>query len=152
MSGTASASAPDTTAREGAGGKVSVYMFSGTSDKFLTLGCITESAAALGMEVHVFVTGFSILAFTKEHHDLPFPADYAHLAKWVTEGMAAANVAPWEEMVHKARELGAKFHGCSMMSAILGLNREDLRDDLIDDVIGLATFLRLAEHGETYYV
>ncbi|HYA53929.1 MAG TPA: DsrE/DsrF/DrsH-like family protein, partial [Streptosporangiaceae bacterium] len=62
------------------GNKLSIMMFSGTADKFIPLGVLTQAAAAMGMEVNVFVTGFALHGFTKEHHDLPFPTEFAAMA------------------------------------------------------------------------
>lgn len=134
-----------------AGDKVSIVMFSGTADKFIPLGVLCQAGAAMGMEVDVFVTGFALLAFTKERHELPFPAEFAAMAPALAEGMAKANVAPWEDMVRQAKELGAHVHACSMMCEVMGLKLEDF-DDLVDDLVGAATFLQHAEGGETFFL
>jgi peroxiredoxin family protein len=126
-----------------AGNKVSIIMFSGTADKFIPLGVLAQAGAAMGMEVGVFVTGFALHAFTKERHELPFPAEFAPLAPVVAQGMDAAHVAPWE--------LGAKVHACSMMSEVMGLGAEDF-NELVDDVVGAATFLQAAVGGETFFI
>ncbi len=133
------------------GNKVSIVMFSGTADKFIPLGVIAQAGAALGMEVHVFVTGFALLAFTREPHELPFPAEFAAMAPAVAQGMEAAHVSSWDAMLRQAKELGAKVHACSMMSEVMGLEADDF-GDLVDDVVGAATFLHDAEGGETYFI
>jgi peroxiredoxin family protein len=134
-----------------AGNKVSIIMFSGTADKFIPLGVLAQAGAAMGMEVGVFVTGFALHAFTKERHELPFPAEFAPLAPVVAQGMDAAHVAPWEAMLRQAKELGAKVHACSMMSEVMGLGAEDF-NELVDDVVGAATFLQAAVGGETFFI
>jgi peroxiredoxin family protein len=132
-------------------GKVSIVMFSGTADKFIPLGVLCQAGAALGFEVDVFVTGFALLGFTKERHELPFPAEFASMAPALAEGMARAKVASWEEMLRQAKELGAHVHACSMMCEVMGLKLEDF-GDLVDDLVGAATFLQHAEGGETYFL
>lgn len=126
-------------------------MFSGTADKFIPLGIMTQAAAAMGMEVNVFVTGFALHGFTKEHHDLPFPAEFAGMAPALAQGMAAAHVASWDAMLRQAKELGAKVHACSAMCGVMGLKLEDF-NDLVDDMVGAAAFLQMAEHGETFFI
>lgn len=133
------------------GNKLSIIMFSGTADKFIPLGVLAQAGAAMGMEVGVFVTGFALHAFTKEHHELPFPAQFADLAPAVAEGMRAAHVEPWDAMLRRAKEMGARVHACSMMSEVMGLKAEDF-GDLVDDVVGAATFLQDAEGGETFFI
>jgi len=133
------------------GNKLSIMMFSGTADKFIPLGVLTQAAAAMGMEVNVFVTGFALHGFTKEHHDLPFPTEFAAMAPALAQGMAATHVEPWETMLRQAKELGAKVYACSMMCEVMGLKLDDF-NDLVDDVVGAAAFLQMAEHGETLFI
>lgn len=132
-------------------GKLSIIMFSGTADKFIPLGVLAQGAAAMEMQVNIFVTGFSLLAFTKKPHALPFPAEFAAMAPALAEGMKAANVQPWDAMLRQAKELGAKVYACSMMAEVMGLKRDDF-GDLIDDVVGAATFLEAAENGQTLFI
>lgn len=131
--------------------RVSIVMFSGTADKFIPLGVLSLAGAALGMDVEVFVTGFALYGFTKEPHELPFPTEFAAMAPAVAQGMASANVAPWDAMLRQAKDLGAKVHACSMMSSVMGLEEDDF-DDLVTDVVGAATFLQTAESGETFFI
>lgn len=131
--------------------KLSIVMFSGTADRFIPLGVLTQAAAAMDMEVNVFVTGFALLAFTKEQHELPFPAEFAPMGPALVQGMMKNNVAGWDTMLRQAKELGAKVYACSMMSEVMGLGPEDF-DDLVDGVVGAATFLHLAEQGETLFI
>ena len=151
MTRTDMAPAVEAQAADETGGKLSIVMFSGTADKFIPLGVLTQAAAAMGMEVQVFVTGFALLGFTKAHHDLPFPAEFAAMAPALAEGMEASRVAPWDAMVRQAKDLGAKVYACSMMSQVMGLGRDDF-GDLVDDVVGAATFLQQAEHGQTLFI
>lgn len=136
---------------QGAGNKLSIMMFSGTADKFIPLGVLTQAAAAMGMEVNVFVTGFALHAFTKEHHEMPFPAEFEGMAPALAKGMEAARVAPWDEMLGQAKALGAHVHACSMMCEVMGLKLEDF-NDLVDDVVGAATFVEMAEGGQTFFI
>lgn len=132
-------------------GKVSIIMFSGTADKFIPLGVISQAAAAMGMEVNIFVTGFALRGFTKQQQELPFPAEFAGLAPALAQGLQASHVASWDAMLREAKELGAKVYACSMMASVMGLAKEDF-NDLVDDVVGAATFLNMAENGQTLFI
>ena len=132
-------------------GKLSIIMFSGTADKFIPLGVLAQGAAAMDMQVNIFVTGFSLLAFTKKPHDLPFPAEFAAMAPALAQGMKAANVQPWDAMLRQAKELGAKVYACSMMADVMGLKLRDF-NDLVDDIVGAAAFLGMAEGGQTLFI
>jgi len=132
-------------------GKLSIIMFSGTADRFIPFGVLAQAAAAMEMEVNVFVTGFALLGFTKQPHDLPFPAEFASMAPALAQGMKAAHVGQWDAMLRQAKELGAKVYACSMMADVMGLKKADF-NDLIDDVVGAATFLEAVEGGQTLFI
>ena len=144
--------APELEAAASAGAdKISIMMFSGTADKFIPLGVVSQAAAALGMEVNVFVTGFALLGFTKAPHELPFPVEFADMAPALAKGMEAGHVARWDAMLRQAKEMGTKVYACSMMAGVMGLARDDF-NDLVDDVVGAATFLEVAAGGQTIFI
>ena len=139
-------------AADGDSNKLSIIMYSGTADKFIPLGVLAQAGTAMDIETNVFVTGFALLGFTREHHDLPFPKEFEHMAPGLMEGMQQAHVASWDTMVRQARELGAKVYACSMMCEVMGLKKEDFDEDLVDDVVGAATFLQMAQGGQTLFI
>ena len=55
--------------------------------------------------------------------------------------MKASRVEPWDTMLRQAKELGARVYACSMMAGVMGLAKDDF-NDLVDDVVGAATFCR----------
>ena len=132
-------------------GKISIIMYNGTADKFIPLGAIAAAASAMEMEVNVFVTGFALLGFTKKPHDLPFPAEFAGMAPALAQGMKAAHVEPWDATLRQAKELGTRVYACSMMASVMGLGKDDF-NDLVDDIVGAATFLQMAEGGQTLFI
>ncbi|HUI35704.1 MAG TPA: DsrE/DsrF/DrsH-like family protein [Stellaceae bacterium] len=131
--------------------KLSIIMFSGTADKFIPLGVLAQAAAAMGVEVNIFVTGFALRGFTKQKQELPFPAEFAAMAPALAKGMQQVHVASWDAMLRQAKDLGAKVYTCSMMSSVMGLKKEDF-NDLVDDVVGAAAFLQIAEHGQSLFI
>lgn len=131
--------------------RLSIIMFSGTADKFIPLGVLAQAAASMGTEVNIFVTGFALRGFTKKAEQLPFPAEFAAMAPALAKGMEQSHVAPWATMLRQAKELGANVYACSMMSGVMGLKKDDF-NDLVDDVVGAATFLHQAEHGQTLFI
>jgi peroxiredoxin family protein len=131
--------------------KLSIVMFSGTADKFIPLGVFAQAAAAMGSEVNIFVTGFALQEFTKSPPPAPFPVEFAAMAPALAKGMQQSKVPSWDTMLRQAKELGAKVYTCSMMSGVMGLKKSDF-NDLVDDVVGAATFLKMAEHGQTLFI
>ena len=131
--------------------KLSMILFSGTADKFIALGVLAQVADALGTAVDIFVSGLALLGFTKEHHELPFPGEFAGMAPAMMQGMEAGHVASWDAMLRQAKELGAKVHACSMMSGVMGLQKSDY-NDLVDDIVGAASFLTESADGRTLFI
>ena len=131
--------------------KLSIIMFSGTADKFIPLGVLSQAAAALGVEVNIFVTGFALRGFTKKKEELPFPAEFTGMAPALVQGLEHEHVPSWDAMLREAKDFGAKVYACSMMSGVMGLKKQDY-NDLVDDVVGAAAFLQKAEHGQTLFI
>ena len=133
-------------------GKFSMIMFSGTADKFIPLGVLADAAAAMGYEVNIFVTGFALLGFTKEKHEIPFPREFEQMAPMLEQGMKATNTKSWHEMISESKEAGnVKVYVCSLMASMFGLKKEDL-DPIVDDIVGAATFLQMAEGGQVIFI
>jgi len=65
--------------------------------------------------------------------------------------MKASRVQPWDAMLRQAKELGAKVYACSMMADVMGLKLRDF-NDLVDDIVGAAAFLGMAEGGQTLFI
>ncbi len=131
--------------------KLSIVMFSGTADKFIPLGVLSQAAGAMGMQVNIFVTGFALLGFTKKKNELPFPNEFKNMAPALMEGMKKSKVQPWDEMLKEAKKFGAKIYACSMMSGVMGLTKGDF-GPLVDDVVGAATFLGMSEGGQVLFI
>jgi peroxiredoxin family protein len=136
---------------DGMAGKLSIIMFSGTADKFIPLGVLSQAATAMGMEMNIFVTGFALVGFVKGKSELPFPVEFQNMAPKLIEGMKKNNVAPWYDMVKEAKGMGAHIYACSMMSGVMGLSKNDF-DPIVEDIVGAATFLQKAEGGQTLFI
>ncbi|MGC8710313.1 MAG: DsrE/DsrF/DrsH-like family protein [Candidatus Micrarchaeia archaeon] len=131
--------------------KLSIIMFSGTADKFLPLGILSQAATAMGFEVNVFVTGWALLGFMKDAKELPFPSEFKDMAPMLVEGLKRSKVESWYDMLKSAKELGAKVYACSTMAGVMNIKKEML-NDLVDDIVGAATFLQNAEDGQTLFI
>jgi peroxiredoxin family protein len=131
--------------------KISLLMFSGTADRFIPLGVMAQAAAALGMEVNIFVTGFALQGFLSERKELPFPKEFAAMAPAIAKGLEETHTPSWDTMVREAKAFGAKIYACSMMCGVMGLTKADF-NDLVDGIVGAATFLKQAEGGQTLFI
>lgn len=65
--------------------------------------------------------------------------------------MRKNNVATLEELVEAAKALGIHLYACEMAMHILGLKQSDFVHE-VEDVLGVATFLKLSEGGRTLFI
>jgi peroxiredoxin family protein len=65
--------------------------------------------------------------------------------------MRKNNVATLEELIEYAKVLGVNLYACEMAMHILGLTKEDFVPE-VKDVLGVATFLRIADDGQTLFI
>ena len=65
--------------------------------------------------------------------------------------MKKNNVATLEELVEAAKALEINLYACEMAMHVLGLKREDFIPE-VKDVLGVASFLRISEGGQTLFI
>lgn len=127
---------------------LSFIMFSGTADKFIPLGVLTQSAVNLGMPVSIFATGWAIQAFTKGGKEKinRMPKEFEDMAPMLMKGMEDIKAPSWYEMIKTAKEIGdVKVYVCSMMAQALKIDTENGLDPIVDDVVGAAAFLQMSD-------
>ena len=154
--------------------KLSIISFSGDFDKLTAVFTLATGAAAVGYEVNLFFTFWGLDAIKLKQGRSPVgngflpkmfglfmgglksapvsrlnfggisPTIFRHL-------MRKNNVATLEELVDAAKVLGINFYACEMAMQILGIGKQDLIPE-VKDVLGVASFLRLADGGQTLFI
>jgi len=67
------------------------------------------------------------------------------LGKWMIKNrMKKANVASLEHLFKDFKELGGKVIACEMTMEIMGVSKEDLNQDLIDEYGAVGTYVQEA--------
>ena len=147
--------------------KLSIISFSGDFDKLTAVFTLATGAAAVGYEVNIFFTFWGLNAIKKKQSPL------TKLFGFFMGGLKAApvsrlnfggispkifrslmkknNVATLEELVDSAKILEVNLYACEMAMHILGLNKEDFIPE-VKDVLGVATFLKMADDGQTLFI
>ena len=129
--------------------RMSLIVFSGTVDKLMAASILTTGAAAMGMEVEVFLTTWGLEAFRKESYktNMRVSKDFEDYGPVMMEQMMAKKVPSWMDNFKGAREVGdVKIYACSMTLELFGMKLEDL-EPIVDDVTGVATFVERAKEG-----
>ena len=70
------------------------------------------------------------------------------LGKWMVQRrMKKANVVSLEQMLTDFVELGGKLMACDMTMEIMGIRKEDLREDLISDYCAVGSYIQEARES-----
>jgi peroxiredoxin family protein len=124
--------------------KAAIIVHSGDMDKLYSALILGNGALAMGMEASLFFTFWGLQRLKKgglEKGPLS-KMNMLGLGKWmIKRKMKQAKVAPLEKLMQDFRELGGKILACDMTMDIMGVKKEDLRDDLISDYCGVGTYM-----------
>ena len=154
--------------------KLSIIAFSGDFDKLTAVFTLATGAAAVGYEVNIFFTFWGLDAIkqkqgrafigsnwlTKMFGFLMGGVKVAPTSRFNFSGasprifrslMRKNNVATLEELIDAAKVLGFNMYACEMAMHIMGLKREDFFPE-VKDVLGVASFLKLSEGGQTLFI
>jgi peroxiredoxin family protein len=126
--------------------RLAIVLFSGTIDKLMSASIMATGAAAMGMDVEIFLTNWGALAFRKGDYltNTRVSADYADKRGILLEQMAAKNVTSWKENLEGAREIGnVHITACSHTMTLFDLQLADL-EPIVDEVTGVAAFIEQA--------
>ncbi len=154
--------------------KLSIIAFSGDFDKLTAAFTLATGAAATGYEVNLFFTFWGLNAIKRKSGRAPAgkgflpgifgilmgglkaaPVSRLNFAgispKIFRRLMRKNNVATLEELVDAAKELGINFYACEMAMHVLGLEKSDFIPQ-VKEVLGVASFLKLSEDGQTLFI
>jgi peroxiredoxin family protein len=130
--------------------RMSIVLFSGTVDKLLAASILATGAAAMDMEVDLFLTTWGIEAFRKGAHktNTRVSRDFEEYGSVMRELMAAKKAPTWWENLQGAKEIGdVHIAACSMTMELFGLTLNDL-EPVVDEVTGVATFMERARESK----
>ncbi|MCO4851876.1 DsrE/DsrF/DrsH-like family protein [Bacillus vallismortis] len=148
--------------------RTTIVLFSGDYDKAMAAYIIANGAAAYDHEVTIFHTFWGLNALRKEElvpvkkgflekmfgKMMPRGADKMGLSKMNFAGMGPKmiknvmkkhNALTLPQLIEMAQEQGVKLVACTMTMDLLGLQEQELLDDI--DYAGVAAYLADAEEG-----
>ncbi len=130
--------------------RVTIILHSGDMDKVYSALIIGNGALAMGMEASIYFTFWGLQRLQKGGLEKG-PLSKMHflgLGRWmIKRRMRKANVAPLERLMADFKELGGRVIACEMTMEIMGLRREDLREDWIDEYGAVGTYIREARES-----
>ncbi|MDP2661671.1 MAG: DsrE/DsrF/DrsH-like family protein [Dehalococcoidia bacterium] len=151
-------------------GKASIVVFSNELDRACSAFTIANGAAASGMEVIMFFSCWGVNLVRKDGGAFRGDSPMNRLMRFLTRGgaarlrlsrfnflglgswmmrrrMKAVNIQSIPEMMADARDLGVRFLVCDNPTAIMGLKKEDLIDE-VEDIVGVATYIKESAGAE----
>lgn len=127
--------------------RMSLIVFSGSVDKLLAASILATGAAAMGLEVEVFLTTWGMMAFRKDDYktNTRISKEYEEYAPAMMEAMQAKKAPSWMDNLVGAKEIGdLKVYACSMTMELFGIKLSDM-ESIVDDVTGVAAFVERAK-------
>jgi peroxiredoxin family protein len=119
-------------------------------DKVYSAFIVANGALAMGMEASLFFTFWGLQRLKRgalERGPLS-KMNILGLGKWmVKRRMTKAGAASLEKLLQDFHELGGKILACDMTMQIMGIKKEDLRDDLISDYCAVGTYINEARES-----
>jgi len=130
--------------------KATIVVQSGDMDKLYSALIIANGALAMGMEASLYFTFWGLERLKKgglEKGTLS-KMHLLGLGKWmVRRRMAKARVASLERLITDFKALGGKILACEMTMEIMGIKREDLREDWIDEYGAVGSYIKDARES-----
>jgi peroxiredoxin family protein len=130
--------------------RTTIIVHSGDMDKLYSALIVANGSLAMGMEVSLFFTFWGLERLKKGGLDKG-SLSKMHLfglGKWmVTQRMKRSKVVSLEKLMADFKELGGKIIACDMTMDIMGMKREDLREDLIDEYGSVGTYIKDARES-----
>jgi peroxiredoxin family protein len=131
--------------------KATLIVHSGDLDKVYSALIIGNGALAMGMDVSMYFTFWGLMRLKKGELEKGALSrmNFLGLGKWmVRRKMKQARVRSLEGLMQDFIELGGKIFACDMTMEIMGIKKEDLRQDLISEYCAVGTYIKEARESE----
>lgn len=147
--------------KEGQEERATLLVFSGEFDRLMSAFIVGTGAVAMGLDVSMYFTFWGLTALKKStvfkgkgapekmiagmlpRHPESAPTSRMNMGgigpKFFQRQMKNKNVESLPGMIDLAQEMGIKMIACQMAMDIMGITKDELRDDI--DFGGVATYL-----------
>lgn len=136
--------------------RMTLVLHSGEFDKVMSALILGNGALAMGMDVAIFATFWGLERFVRGGLDRGKLSSLHLLGlgkRILQRRMRKANVASLERLLADYKELGGKVIACEMTMEIMGIGRQLLRNEIIDDYGAVGTYIEQARgSGITLFI
>jgi len=130
--------------------KTTIIVHSGDMDKIYSALIIGNGALSMGMEVSMYFTFWGLERLKKDGLEKG-PLSKMNMGglgkRMINSRMKQANVASLERLMQYYKELGGKIIACEMTMEIMGITKEDLHHELIDEYGAVGTYIHEARES-----
>lgn len=130
--------------------KLTIVVHSGDMDKIYSALIIANGALSMGMEASLYFTFWGLQRLQKGGLEKG-PLSKMHMLGigklMIKQRMNKANVSSLERLMQDFKELGGKIIACDMTMEIMGIKKEDLREDLITEYGAVGTYIQEARES-----
>ena len=130
--------------------KLTIVVHSGDMDKIYSTLIIANGALSMGMEASLYFTFWGLQRLQKGGLEKG-PLSKMHMLglgkSMMKQRMNKANVSSLERLMQDFKELGGKIIACEMTMGIMGIKKEDLREDLITEYGAVGTYIQEARES-----
>jgi len=133
------------------GDKATLIVHSGDFDKVYSALIIGTGALSMGMEVSMYFTFWGLERLKKNELDKgPLSRmNFLGLGKWMMKKkLKKSNVREMDKLLEDFNELGGKILACDMTMEIMGVKKEDLREEVITDYCAVGTYIKEAKESD----
>ncbi len=131
--------------------KATLIIHSGEFDKIYSALILGTGALSMGMEVSMYFTFWGLERLKKDSLDKgPMSRmNYFGMGKWMMKRkLEESNVRELDDLLEDFNELGGKILACDMTMDIMGIDKEDLRDEVITDYCAVGTYIKEAKESD----
>jgi peroxiredoxin family protein len=130
--------------------KLTIVVHSGDMDKIYSALIIATGALSMGMEASLYFTFWGLQRLQKGGLGKG-PLSKMHMLgigkSMMKQRMDKANISSLERLMQDFKELGGKIIACDMTMEIMGIKKEDLREDLITEYGAVGSYIQEARES-----
>ena len=131
--------------------KTTIIVHSGDMDKVYSALIIGNGALSMGMEASLYFTFWGLERLKKDGLEKG-PLSKMNMGglgkKMINSRMKKANVASLERLMTDYKELGGKIIACEMTMEIMGVEKDEMRQDIIDEYGAVGTYIQEARDSK----
>lgn len=130
--------------------KVTLIVHSGDLDKVYSAFIIGNGALSMGMDVSMYFTFWGLNRLKRGNlANAPLSRkNFLGVGKRMMEKkMQQANVRSLNDLLQDFKDLGGKILACDMTMDVMGMQKEDLREDVITEYCAVGTFIKEAKES-----